>query len=86
MYPPDPVRSLQESSPSTSKHRPDAVTPSLVTRLQKMHGLTKKKIYGSQLTHEPFIQDEPAHGEYLQVAPPPSVPSQLRLSLSHLAT
>lgn len=33
-------------------------SPSLVTQLQIMHGLTKKKIYGSKPTRQPFIGEE----------------------------
>jgi hypothetical protein len=56
--------------------------PSLVTRLQKMHGLTKKKIYGSQPAREPFIRDEPVREKYRQVPTPLAIPPSLASSSS----
>lgn len=71
-YPPDPVGSSHESD-STAQE--DSTTPSLVTRLQKMHGLSKKKIYGSQL-REPFICDAP-RDKYSQTPTSLSIPPPL---------
>src|SRR6202040_346682 len=67
-YPPDPVvtTSSQEFASSASSSKPDVVGPSLVTRLQKMHGLTKKKVYGSQPVQEPFIRDDRVRDKYRQ--------------------
>jgi hypothetical protein len=73
-YPPDPAGSSRESGSSVSESQPDVVVPSLVTRLQKMHGLTKKKIYGSQPARQPFIRDEPVRDKYRQIPTPLSIP------------
>jgi hypothetical protein len=49
--------------------------PSLVTRLQKMHGLTKKKVYGSQPPRQPFIRKDRVRDKYRQMPTPLSIPS-----------
>jgi hypothetical protein len=71
------MSSPQQPSSSTSDSQPDVVMPSLVTRLQKMHGLTKKKIYGSQPTRQPFIRDEPARDQHRHIPKPLSIPPLL---------
>jgi hypothetical protein len=48
--------------------------PSLVTRLQKMHGLTKKKVYASQPTRQPFIREDRVRDKYRQIPTPLSIP------------
>ena len=47
-----------ESSNNPHHSDSDMVMPSLVTRLQKMHGLTKKKIYGAKPKREPFVRED----------------------------
>lgn len=39
-----------------------------------MHGLTKKKIYGTQPPRQPFVSDEPVRDKYRQVPTPLSIP------------
>lgn len=48
--------------------------PSLVTRLQKMHGLTKKKIYGAKPKREPFVREDRAHDKDRHIPAPLSIP------------
>jgi hypothetical protein len=55
--------------------------PSLVTHLQKIHGLTKKKIYGSQPPRQPFIREDRVRDKYRQILTPLSI-SSLPPSLS----
>ena len=74
-YPPDSVSSSQGSGSSTLESQPDVVMPSLVTRLQKMHGLTKKKVYGSQPPRQPFIREDRVRDKYRQIPTPLSIPS-----------
>jgi hypothetical protein len=74
-YPPDSVGSSQGSGSSTSESQQDVVMPSLVTRLQKMHGLTKKKVYGSQPPRQPFIREDRVRDKYRQIPTPLSIPS-----------
>lgn len=71
-----PISSLTEADfPQTSQRDDsDAVMPSLVTHLQKMHGLTKKKIYGSQPKREPFIRDDRARDKYRHLPALLSIP------------
>ncbi|TFK67305.1 hypothetical protein BDN72DRAFT_106669 [Pluteus cervinus] len=48
-------------TPSSSSHPNDnlnPIAPSLVTQLQQVHGLTKKKVYGAKPTRQPFFRDE----------------------------
>jgi hypothetical protein len=72
-YPPDPVGSSHVPASSAQE---DNTTPSLVTRIQKMYGLSKKKIYGSQPVREPFIRDAP-RDKYSQIPIPLSIPPPL---------
>jgi hypothetical protein len=77
MHPPDFLGSFQASGLSTSETQPDIVKPSLVTRLQKMHGLTKKQIYGSQPHHQPFISEERVCNKCPKIPTPLSLPPLL---------
>jgi hypothetical protein len=74
MYPLDAVDSPQGSRASTSGSQRDVSIPSLVTRLQNMHGMTKKKIYGSQATRQPFIRDKRLDYECPQISTLLSIP------------
>ncbi|KAG6902707.1 hypothetical protein C0995_012847 [Termitomyces sp. Mi166 len=47
--------------------------PSLVTQLQQVHGLTKKKVYGAKPVHTPFVREERVRKE------PPCAPAPLIL-------
>ena len=84
-YPPrltNNSRKPSELETSNSPHHTDSDTmPSLVTRLQKMHGLTKKKIYGAKPKREPFIREDRARDKDHRMAPvlsiPPIVPPAL---------
>jgi hypothetical protein len=44
--------------PSPSASPSEETFPSLVTQLQQMHGLTKKKVYGSKPKRRPFVSSE----------------------------
>ena len=70
-----------ESSNSPDQTDSEVVMPSLVTRLQKMHGLTKKKIYGAKPKGEPFVRkDRPCSKDHHMTALlsiPPIMPSAL---------
>lgn len=74
-YPSDSATSPTELGSGTSTPQAEVVMPSLVSRLQKMHGLTKKKIYGSQPTRQPFVREERIRDKYRQVPTPLSIPS-----------
>jgi hypothetical protein len=74
VYPLDAVDSPQGSCASTSESQRDVSIPSLVTRLQNMHGMTKKKIYGSQATRQPFIRDKRLDYKYPQTSTLLSIP------------
>ncbi|KNZ78916.1 hypothetical protein J132_08141 [Termitomyces sp. J132] len=47
--------------------------PSLVAQLQQVHGLTKKKVYGTKPVHTPFVREDRVHKE------PPCAPAPLIL-------
>ncbi|KAJ7809705.1 hypothetical protein B0H14DRAFT_3880900 [Mycena olivaceomarginata] len=66
-----------------------AESPSLVSQLQQVHGLTKKKVYGTKPARIPFIMEERIHDPYrkapsqapsISLAPAP--PSLMRGSRS----
>lgn len=71
-----PISSLTEADflQTSEQGNSDAIMPSIVTRLQKMHGLTKKKIYGSQLKCEPFIRHDRARNKYCHLPALLSIP------------
>lgn len=46
------------SSPPHLLPEPTAEAPSLVAHLQQVHGLTKKKVYGTKPVRKPFFRDE----------------------------
>ncbi|KAK0452978.1 uncharacterized protein EV420DRAFT_633621 [Desarmillaria tabescens] len=45
-------------SPPHLPPEPSAEAPSLVAQLQQVHGLTKKKVYGTKPVRKPFFRDE----------------------------
>ncbi|KAE9394921.1 hypothetical protein BT96DRAFT_166429 [Gymnopus androsaceus JB14] len=55
MQAPQPMQPPASSSASASSQEEE---PSLVTQLQQMHGLTKKKVYGSKPKRRPFVSAE----------------------------
>ncbi|KAH7915768.1 hypothetical protein BJ138DRAFT_1109298 [Hygrophoropsis aurantiaca] len=61
--PTDPTVPLQPAS-----------EPSLVSSLQKMHGLSRKKLYGAQPSRQPFVRDESVRTKYRQAPTPLSIP------------
>jgi hypothetical protein len=48
-------------------------TPSLVTSLQKVHGLSRKKLYGTQPPRQPFVREEPVRTKYKSTPTPLSI-------------
>lgn len=63
-------------TPVTSTPQSESTSPSLVSHLQQVHGMTKKKIYGVQPTREPFFRDdERVRGKYRQGPTPLAIPS-----------
>ncbi|KAF8836103.1 hypothetical protein BDN67DRAFT_362409 [Paxillus ammoniavirescens] len=67
-FPQDPQRSPPDP-PATGS------TPSLVTSLQKVHGLSRKKLYGTQPPRQPFVREEPVRQKYRQAPTPLSIPA-----------
>lgn len=63
---------LPLSDPSDSQA--DLSAPSLVTRLQQWHGLTKKKVYGTKPARQPFFRDERIREKYRVVPTPLAIP------------
>ncbi|KAG8215693.1 hypothetical protein J3R82DRAFT_7571 [Butyriboletus roseoflavus] len=49
-------------------------TPSLVTSLQKVHGLSRKKLYGAHPPRQPFVREEPVRTKYKSTPTPLSIP------------
>ncbi|KAG6852965.1 hypothetical protein C0991_007808 [Blastosporella zonata] len=49
--------------------------PSLVSQLQQVHGLTKKKVYGAKPVHKPFVREERTRKGPPSVPPPLVLPS-----------
>lgn len=71
-YPLDGLNFYQESldpatSPSSSQVADSEPTPTLVSRLQQVHGLTKKKVYGAKPVRQPFFRER----ENLRISPGP---------------
>jgi len=51
--------------------------PSLVSQLQQVHGLTKKKVYGAKPARQPFFRDERVRDKYRKVPTPLTMPLPL---------
>lgn len=60
------------SSPNVTTPGP---APSLVSSLQKIHGLSRKKLYGTQTAKQPFVREEPVRAKYRQAPTPLSIPA-----------
>ena len=61
------MRSLLEGPPL-------AQGPSLVSSLQKMHGLSWKKKYGTRMSRQPFVREELVRAKYRQALTPHPYP------------
>ncbi|KIM44132.1 hypothetical protein M413DRAFT_443176 [Hebeloma cylindrosporum] len=60
---------------SGTMHSGDAdPSPSLVTQLQQVHGLTKKKVYGAKPARQPFFRDERVRDKYRKAPTPLTMP------------
>ncbi|KAI6043653.1 hypothetical protein EDC04DRAFT_672516 [Pisolithus marmoratus] len=69
-FPGEVMRSSSDAAPT-----PQSVTsPSLVSSLQKIHGLSRKKVYGAQTPRQPFCREEPVRAKYRQAPTPLSIP------------
>ncbi|KAI5996715.1 hypothetical protein EDD15DRAFT_442851 [Pisolithus albus] len=63
------------SSPEAPPTLQGAASPSLVSSLQKIHGLSRKKVYGTQTSRQPFCREEPVRAKYRQAPTPLSIPA-----------
>ncbi|KAF9005193.1 hypothetical protein BDQ17DRAFT_1424329 [Cyathus striatus] len=77
-FPPDnaypPSFPEQTAAFSETNNESDS-PPSLVTQLQQVHGLTKKKVYGTKPPRQPFFREERVREKYHNMPAPLSVPS-----------
>ncbi|KAH7886585.1 hypothetical protein F5I97DRAFT_1926913 [Phlebopus sp. FC_14] len=64
----------RSGSSETSASLQMTSTPSLVSSLQKVHGLSRKKLYGTQPVRQPFVREEPVRAKYRQAPTPLSIP------------
>ena len=64
-------QSFPQDAPSPAQ---SGSTPSLVTSLQKVHGLSRKKLYGTQPPRQPFVREEPVRSKYKSTPTPLSIP------------
>lgn len=62
------------SSPEIPSTPQGAASPSLVSSLQKIHGLSRKKVYGTPTSRQPFCREEPVRVKYRQAPTPLSIP------------
>src|SRR5262245_52853309 len=58
-YPCDLNFLVQRSLSGDIQGNPSHAPGNLVSRLQQIHGMTKKKIYSAKPTRRPFFKDEP---------------------------
>ena len=65
---------VQSTPPPTPVPAQNGSTPSLVTSLQKVHGLSRKKLYGTQPARQPFVREEPVRTKYKSTPTPLSIP------------
>ncbi|KAF9244475.1 hypothetical protein BU15DRAFT_71459 [Melanogaster broomeanus] len=70
-FPQDP----QRTTPGNPAPLQVGSTPSLVTSLQKVHGLSRKKLYGTQPPRQPFVREEPVRTKYRHAPTPLSIPA-----------
>lgn len=66
---------VMRSSPEAPPTPQGAASPSLVSSLQKIHGLSRKKVYGTQTSRQPFCREEPVRAKYRQAPTPLSIPA-----------
>jgi len=64
------------SGPASSSNETDPA-PSLVSQLQQVHGLIKKKVYGTRPPRQPFFRDERVRDKYRKVPTPLTMPSSV---------
>ncbi|KAJ7485106.1 hypothetical protein B0H11DRAFT_2231308 [Mycena galericulata] len=71
LFPPDMYTTKSLDDPSSE-------SPSLVSKLQQVHGLTKKKVYGAKPARVPFVMDGQVRDRYRKAPTPlimaPSIP------------
>ncbi|KAI9566592.1 hypothetical protein HD554DRAFT_2174249 [Boletus coccyginus] len=66
---------VQSTSPAGPVPAQNGSTPSLVSSLQKVHGLNRKKLYGTQPPRQPFVREEPVRTKYKSTPTPLSIPA-----------
>ncbi|KAL0066975.1 hypothetical protein AAF712_005964, partial [Marasmius tenuissimus] len=72
-----PTTTVPNSPTPTPPQSPHEPYPSLVSQLQQVHGLTKKKVYGSKPARKPFVSGELYRGDRksLSLSPESSTPA-----------
>ncbi|KAF8549317.1 hypothetical protein OG21DRAFT_1606496 [Imleria badia] len=70
---------VQSATPSAPVPTKNGSTPSLVSSLQKVHGLSRKKLYGTQSPRQPFVREEPVRTKYKSTPTPLSIPAGSQL-------
>ena len=65
---------VQSAPPAAPAPAQNGSTPSLVSSLQKVHGLSRKKLYGTQPPRQPFVREEPVRTKYKSTPTPLSIP------------
>ncbi|KAG6372108.1 hypothetical protein JVT61DRAFT_8822 [Boletus reticuloceps] len=65
---------VQSTPPPAPAPAQNGSTPSLVSSLQKVHGLSRKKLYGTQPPRQPFVREEPVRTKYKSSPTPLSIP------------
>ncbi|TFK38329.1 hypothetical protein BDQ12DRAFT_735464 [Crucibulum laeve] len=73
-FPQDNRFSRPIHDPSPVSHSEVESPPSLVSQLQQVHGLTKKKVYGTKPARQPFFRDERVRDKYRKVPTPLTMP------------
>lgn len=74
-YPSDIFHSEFEDASGPAAPNENDPGPSLVTQLQQVHGLTKKKVYGTKPQRQPFFRDDRVRDKYRKVPTPLTMPS-----------
>jgi hypothetical protein len=75
--PRDPIS--QDMYTTKSLDEVSSEPPSLVSQLQQVHGLTKKKVYGTKPALVPFIKDERVRDRYCRAPTPLTMPLPLSI-------
>ncbi|KAG9312453.1 hypothetical protein JVU11DRAFT_6837 [Chiua virens] len=65
---------VQSTPAAASPPMQNGSTPTLVSSLQKVHGLSRKKLYGAQPPRQPFVREEPVRAKYKSTPTPLSIP------------